>query len=87
MTLNSKTTFHRLIGDTNTPDTPSGGTPGTDFAAILNTGDNLNFRTAFNKPVGGGYQAFLDFNGDGIINSLDNLQFRKRFNKALSWSI
>jgi hypothetical protein len=61
--------------------------PGVDFAAILNTADNLAFRNAFNKPAGDGYQAFLDFNGDGVINSGDNLQFRTRFNKSLTWRV
>ena len=69
------------------PATPTGGTPGTDFEAVVNTGDNLAFRAAFNKPAGGGYQPFLDFNGDGIINTADNLQFRSRFNKALTWRV
>jgi outer membrane protein assembly factor BamB len=77
-------TFHRLYGDTNAPTaTPNAG--GADFTSIVNTGDNLVFRGAFNKPVGGGYQPFLDFNGDGVINSGDNLQFRTRFNKSLTW--
>ena len=66
---------------------PRGGTPGTDFEAVVNTGDNLAFRAAFNKPAGGGYQPFLDFNGDGIINTADNLQFRSRFNKSLTWRV
>jgi len=48
------------------------------------TGDILAFRAAFNKPAGG-YQPFLDFNGDGAINTADNLQFRSGFNKSLSW--
>jgi hypothetical protein len=87
MAANQTTTFHRLFGDTNAAATPAGGTPGTDFEAIVNTGDNLAFRNAFNKPAGGGYQAFLDFNGDGVINSGDNLQFRNRFNKSLTWRV
>jgi hypothetical protein len=87
MAANQTTTFHRLFGDTNPAATPAGGTPGTDFEAIDNTGDNLAFRNAFNKPAGGGYQAFLDFNGDGVINSGDNLQFRNRFNKSLTWRV
>ncbi len=87
MAANRTTTFHRLFGDTGAPTTPPGGAPGTDFTAILNTADNLAFRGAFNKPVGGGYQPFLDFNGDGIINTVDNLQFRSRFNKALTWKV
>ena len=44
------------------------------FAAVVNTGDNLDFRNAFNKPSGGGYQAYFDFEGDGAITSLDNLR-------------
>jgi len=85
MVANQTMTFHRLYGDTGPPSTPAGGTPGSDFSAVLNSGDNLAFRAAFNKPAGGGYQPFLDFNGDGIINSADNLQFRSRFNKSLTW--
>ena len=69
------------------PTTPTGGTPGTDYQAIVNTADNLNFRAAFNKPAGGGYQPFLDASGDRIINTADNLQFRSRFNKALTWRV
>jgi hypothetical protein len=83
----STTTFHRLFGDIHAPSTPTGGTLGADFEAVVNTGDNLAFRTAFNKPIDAGYRAFLDFNGDGVINSADNLQFRNRFNKALSWRV
>ena len=88
MAANSTNTFHSLFGDTNAPETPNGGLPGKDFlAAVISTGDNLLFRGAFNKPVGGGYLAFLDFNGDGVISSADNLQFRNRFNKALTWRV
>jgi hypothetical protein len=87
MTANRTYTFHRLFADNALPITPDGGTPGTDFMAINNTGDNLAMRSAFNKPIDAGYQAFLDFNGDGVINTVDNLQFRLRFNKALSWRV
>jgi sugar lactone lactonase YvrE len=83
MAANSTTVIHRLFGDTGAAATPSGGTPGTDFQAVVNTGNNLAFRTAFNNPAK--YAAFLDFNGDGVINFADNLQFRSRFNKALTW--
>jgi hypothetical protein len=83
MAANSTTTFHRLFGDTGAPATPAGGMPGTDFSAIVNAGDNLLFRGAFNNLST--YKAFLDFNGDGTINSADNLQFRIRFNKSLTW--
>lgn len=85
MAANSSITFHRMFGDTGAPNTPAGGTPGTDFAAVVNTGDNLSFRGAFNNPAA--YKSFLDFNGDGVINSGDNLQFRNRFNKALTWRV
>jgi len=54
MAANQTTTFDRFFGDTNAPATPAGGTPGTDFAAVVNTADNLAFRAAFNKPAGGG---------------------------------
>src|SRR5262249_2436431 len=81
----STTTFHRLFGDTGLPTTPTGGTAAVDFQAIVNTGDNLSFRGAFNNTAT--YKAFLDFNGDGIINTGDNLQFRNRFNKALTWKV
>ena len=59
MAFNSTTAFHRLFGDTGAPATPTGGTPGTDFEAFVNTRD-IAFRAAFNKPAGGGYQPFLD---------------------------
>jgi hypothetical protein len=85
MTAHSTTTFHRLFGDVNNAATPAGGTPGTDFQAVLNTGDNLAFRQAFNNPAN--YKAYLDFNGDSVINSGDNLQFRNRFNKSLTWRV
>jgi hypothetical protein len=85
MAASSLTTFHRLSGDTGAPDTPGGGTPGVDFSAVVNTADNLAFRSAFNRPAGGGYLAYLDFNGDGVVNTADNLQFRSRFNKSLIW--
>jgi hypothetical protein len=85
LVANSTTTFHRLYGDTSPATTPPGGTAGVDFQAIDNTGDNLQFRSAFNNAAT--YKAFFDINGDGIINSGDNLQFRNRFNKALSWKV
>jgi hypothetical protein len=65
------------------PSIPAGGTSGADFFAVVNSGDNLAFRGAFNNAVN--YKAYLDFNGDGAINSGDNLQFRNRFNKSLVW--
>jgi autotransporter-associated beta strand protein len=83
MAASATTTFHRLFGDTGAPSTPAGGTSGVDFEAVVNTGDNLAFRNAFNNPAT--YKAYLDFNGDGAINSGDNLQFRNRFNKPLTW--
>jgi hypothetical protein len=79
------TTFHRLFGDVGAPATPSGGTPGTDFLAAVNTGDNLAFRAAFNNPAA--YTPHLDANGDGAISTGDNLQFRNRFNRSVSWTI
>jgi len=82
MAANSTTVFHRLFGDTNAP-----AASGNDFTAVLAGNDNLAFRGAFNKPVGGGYVPFLDFNGDGNINSGDNLAFRARFNKNLTWTV
>ena len=51
MAANSTTTFHRLFGDTGAPTTPTGGTPGTDFEAVVNTADNLQFRSRFNKAL------------------------------------
>jgi parallel beta-helix repeat protein len=86
MTANSTTTFHRLFGDTDAAATPTGGTAGVDFAATVNTGDNLAFRNAFNKPEPD-YKSYFDFDGNGTIITGDNLQFRSRFNKALSWSM
>jgi autotransporter-associated beta strand protein/VCBS repeat-containing protein len=79
------TTFHRLFGDSDAPNTPTDGTAGVDFQAVVNTGDNLKFRNAFNNPAN--YNASLDYNGDGTINTGDNLQFRSRFNKGLTWSV
>jgi hypothetical protein len=79
-------TFHRLFGDTNAPTSTAIGAA-TDFSAVVNTGDNLAIRSAFNKPPSGGYVAFLDFTGDGIVNTGDNLQFRSRFNKTLTWRV
>jgi hypothetical protein len=85
MAANSTTVVHRLFGDANPPATPAGGTPNVDFLAVVNTGDNLAFRGAFNNAAN--YKAYFDFNGDGVINSGDNLQFRSRFNKALTWKV
>jgi fibronectin-binding autotransporter adhesin len=85
MSGTSTTVIHRLFGDNNLPETPAGGQPGVDFEAIVNTGDNLAFRSAFNNDAN--YQAHFDFNGDGFISSGDNLQFRSRFNKALTWKV
>lgn len=82
MAANFTNTFHRLFGDTNVPTQT-----GADVASTINTLDNLAFRGAFNKPAGGGYLAYLDYNGDGQINSGDNLQFRSRFNKSLTWKV
>jgi hypothetical protein len=84
MAASKTTTFHRLFGDSGDPATPAGGTPAVDFEAIVNTGDNLAFRTSFNNVAT--YKAYFDANGDGIINSGDNLAFRTRFNKSLTWS-
>ena len=42
MAADQTTTFHRLFGDTGAASTPPGGTPGVDFQAIVNTGDNLS---------------------------------------------
>jgi len=36
---------------------------------VVNSGDNLAFRAAFNNAAG--YKSYLDFNGDGTINSAD----------------
>jgi hypothetical protein len=85
MTTNASITFHRLFGDTDAPAAPAGGTPNADFQAIVNTGDNLAFRTAFNNSAG--YRPFFDFNGDAIVNTGDNFEFRNRFNKPLTWSV
>jgi hypothetical protein len=86
MAANSTTTFHRLFGDIDLPETPTGGTAGVDFATVVNTGDNLEFRTAFNRPTPD-YKAFFDFDGTSIINTGDNLEFRNRFNRTLAWKI
>jgi hypothetical protein len=84
-TANNLTVFHRLFGDTGTPDQT--GTGPINFSAVVNSLDNIDFRNAFNKPVGGGYQPYLDFDGDGNINSQDNLAFRTRFNKSMTWTV
>jgi hypothetical protein len=52
----------------------------------VNTGNNLAFRTAFNRPSPD-YRSFRDFDGSGIINIGDNFDFRNRFNKALTWRL
>ena len=82
MAADSTTVFHRLYGDIGAPTQT-----GSDFSALVNSVDNLQFRGAFNKPAGGGYLAFFDVNGDGIVNTADNLQFRTRFNKTLTWTV
>jgi hypothetical protein len=80
MAGNYTNTFHRLFGDINPPAQIE-----NEFSAVVNTGDNLTFRGAFNNAAT--YKAFLDFNGDGVINTGDNLQFRNRFNRTLSWTV
>jgi hypothetical protein len=84
MAADSSMTFHRLFGDNDVPETPAGGVQGVDFQSIVNSGDNLGFRTAFNNLTN--YVAFFDFDGDGIINTGDNLEFRNRFNRLLKWT-
>jgi subtilisin family serine protease len=86
MAASFTTTFHRLFGDIDPPGTPSGGSAGVDFSALVNTGDNFVFRDAFNRPAPN-YKAYLDIDGSGVINTGDNLEFRDRFNKTLSWKI
>jgi hypothetical protein len=83
MAADSTTTFARLFGETANPTSESNGAS-TDFIAVVNSGDNLAFRTAFNNEAA--YRADLDFDGNGVITSRDNLEFRKRFNKSLTWS-
>jgi hypothetical protein len=83
MISDSSLTVHRLFGDIDTPSTPSGGAAGVDFAAVVNSRDNLPFRTAFRNP--GHYQPYFDDDGNGVINSADTLAFRNRFNKVLLW--
>ena len=82
---NLTTTFHRLFGDTSAAETPADGTTGVDFAAVIDTADNLALRSAFNRPSG--YRADLDFNGDGAISTDDNLALRGRFNRVLRWNV
>jgi hypothetical protein len=86
MVANALYTFHRLYGDTDAPSTPGGGTAGVDYQAIVNTGDNIEFRTAFNRPAPD-YKPYLDFDGSGLINTGDNIEFRSRFNQALTWRV
>jgi ELWxxDGT repeat protein len=81
----STTVFHRLFGDTDAPDTPTGGTPGTDFQATVNSADNLVLREAFNRIAT--YKTYLDFDGSGVINTGDNFEFRGRFNSVLNWRV
>jgi hypothetical protein len=85
MASNSTMTFHRLYGDLDLPATLAGGTPGVDYQTVVNTGDNLAFRTAFNSAAN--YKSYFDFDGDGVINTGDNLEFRDRFNKTLTWKV
>jgi hypothetical protein len=86
MISDSSYTIYRLFGDTDGPVTPNGGVPGVDFAAVVNTGDNLVFRNAFfTNP--GHYVAYLDSDGDGSIRTADNFEFRNRFNKVLTWQM
>ncbi len=85
MAANSTTAFHRLLGDSDAPTTPAGGTVDVDFSAVVNTGDNFGFRGAFNRPAN--YLPYFDFDGDGVINTGDNFQVRNRFNKALTWRV
>jgi autotransporter-associated beta strand protein len=80
MANNSTTTFHRLFGDLDSPLPAGDGSVST----LVNTGDNIEFRTAFNRPAPD-YKAYLDFDGSGIINTGDNIAFRDRFNLTLSW--
>jgi autotransporter-associated beta strand protein len=77
-------TFHRLYGDTDAP-TQTPPPDGPNFFAIVNTGDNLNFRSAFNNPVN--YKPYLDFGGESFINTGDNFEFRSRFNRPLTWIV
>jgi hypothetical protein len=86
MSGNSTTTFHRLFGDIDAPETPAGGVASVDFSANVNTGDNLAFRTAFNK-LPPDYKPYFDFDGSGAINTGDNFEFRNRFNKTLTWRV
>jgi hypothetical protein len=78
------TTFFRLFGDTDDPQMTVGGDNSVAWSAVVNTGDNFQFRSSFNRPAPD-YRAWLDFDGDGIINTGDNFEFRKRFNKTLTW--
>jgi len=79
----STTTFGSLFGKSTGPTSTPNGT-GTDYSMVLNSADNLAFRKAFNNDAN--YQAYFDFDGNGVINSGDNLAFRQRFNKALTWT-
>jgi hypothetical protein len=83
MAENATATFARLFGETAEPFGTANGAA-TDFTAVVNSGDNLAFRTAFNNAAA--YNASLDFNGDGAINSGDNIALRTRFNKSLTWT-
>jgi glucose/arabinose dehydrogenase len=85
MAADVTTVVVRQFGEIDAPTTPVGGTAGTDFETLVNTGDNLAFRTAFNSAPD--YRAFFDFDGDGNITTGDNLQFRERFNKSLTWRV
>jgi hypothetical protein len=52
-------------------------------AAVVNTGDNLAFRGAFNNPAN--YKAYLDFNGDGVITTGDNAECDFWASTATAW--
>jgi autotransporter-associated beta strand protein len=85
MAADSTTVFHCLFGDTNPPTATPNPSGGTDYQAVVNTGDNIRFRGALNIPIG--YRPYLDYTGNGLVNSGDNLQFRGNLNHSLTWTV
>jgi hypothetical protein len=81
MASNTTATLHRLFGDTNPPETSSGG-----FLAAVDNQDKQALSNAFNR-LGAEYKPYLDFDGNGAIGSADNFEFRGRFSRSLRWRV
>ena len=54
--------------------------------ATVSSADLLAFRQTYRRSAGGtGYNAALDYDGNGVVSSLDLLEFRKRYRRTLAW--